>query len=59
MSRTLWQIFAVPTVVAVASLIGLVAALMGDGWLDALSWLTLGLPVVLSVWYGMAVRARS
>lgn len=58
MNRNLWRIFAVPTAVALASSIGLVAALVGDGILDALSWLGLGLPVALAGWYGLAVRRR-
>ena len=48
-------IFALPLLIAVASLIGLVAALLGDGALDALSWLGLGLTVAAVVW---AMRTR-
>lgn len=36
------QAYAVPSVLAVASLIGLISALMGDGLADWLSWLLLG-----------------
>lgn len=50
-----WRIFAWPILIAVASLIGLVAALLGDGVLDALSWLGLAIPVVMVTW---AMRAR-
>jgi len=35
-----------PVVYAAASATGLLAALLGDGWLDALSWVALGAPVV-------------
>jgi hypothetical protein len=45
--RTLGQIFAAPIMVGALSVIGLVAALVGDGWWDALSWLSLTLPVLL------------
>jgi hypothetical protein len=45
--RTLGQIFAAPIVVGALSIVGLVAALIGDGWWDALSWLSLTLPVLL------------
>jgi hypothetical protein len=45
--RTLGQIFAAPIVVGALSIVGLVAALVGDGWWDALSWLSLTLPVLL------------
>jgi hypothetical protein len=45
--RTLGQIFAAPIIVGALSVVGLVAALVGDGWWDALSWLSLTLPVLL------------
>jgi hypothetical protein len=45
--RTLGQIFAAPIVIGALSVVGLVAALVGDGWWDALSWLSLTLPVLL------------
>lgn len=50
--RTLWQIFFAPIWIGLLSIIGLIAALVGDGPYDALSWLGLGIPVVLSIWYG-------
>ncbi|MFP1681172.1 hypothetical protein ACLD0W_01605 [Alloalcanivorax sp. C16-1] len=53
--RGLRGIFAVPLLIALASLIGLVAALLGDGPMDALSWLGLGIPVAAVVW---AMRTR-
>lgn len=45
--RTLTQIFAAPIVIAIASGVGLISALVGDGWWDAVSWVALGLPVLL------------
>jgi hypothetical protein len=39
--RTPGQLFAVPIVVGVLSIVGLVAALLGDGWWDVVSWLSL------------------
>jgi branched-subunit amino acid transport protein AzlD len=45
------QIFAVPIVVGALSAIGLVAALVGDGWWDRLSWLSLALPVLLYLFF--------
>jgi hypothetical protein len=47
MHRTLRQIFVAPLLVAIVSTLGLVGALVGDGWWDALSWVTLAVPVVL------------
>ncbi len=43
-------IFAVPLLLAVASLTGLVAALIGDGPPDWLAWATLFLPVAAVLW---------
>ena len=40
--QTNWRIFRWPLVIGVASLVGLVSALIGDGWYDALSWGLLG-----------------
>jgi len=45
--RPLAQIFAIPLVIAIASTVGLISALVGDGWWDAVSWAALGLPVLL------------
>lgn len=59
MNRSLWQIFAIPILVALASGIGLVTALVGDGVWDVLSWVGLGLPVALSVWHGLYRRRRA
>ena len=45
--RSLSQIFAAPLVIAIVSTVGLISALVGDGWWDAVSWVALGLPVLL------------
>lgn len=45
--RTLGQIFAVPLLIGVMSIVGLVAALVGDGIWDGLSWLMLVTPIVI------------
>ena len=39
-----------PLALGVLSLVGLVAALVADGWGDALSWIALAVPVAVSVW---------
>lgn len=36
-----------PLLIAVASLIGLISALLGDGVWNTLSWITLGAPVAV------------
>jgi hypothetical protein len=41
-SRSGWEIFRWPLLIAAVSLIGLLSALLGDGWADVLSWLALG-----------------
>ncbi len=45
--RNLTQIFAAPLLIAVLSSVGLVSALVGDGWWDAMSWTALGIPTLL------------
>jgi uncharacterized membrane protein len=59
--KTLWQIFALPLLAAIASLVGLVAALLGDGWLNVLAWIGLAVPVWLvgRAMYSPSRRAAS
>jgi hypothetical protein len=45
-----WQLWGWPAGLAVLSIVGLVAALVDDGFWDALSWIALGIPAVLCVW---------
>lgn len=45
------RLWGMPILLGILSGIGLVAALVADGWGDMLSWLTLGLLVVLMAWY--------
>ncbi|HEV7340186.1 MAG TPA: hypothetical protein VGN68_00990 [Sphingopyxis sp.] len=53
--RGLRAIFAVPLLLALASIAGLVIALTGDGLRDAASWAALAIPVLAVGW---AMRAR-
>jgi uncharacterized membrane protein len=48
-------IFAVPAMIAVFSVVGLVSALTGDGWRDAISWAAMAVPVIAVGW---AMKAR-
>jgi hypothetical protein len=41
------RVFAIPIALGFLSAVGLVAALLGDGLWDGLSWLTLGIPVAV------------
>jgi hypothetical protein len=58
---SLWRVFGIPLAIAVVSGIGLAAALFGDGTWDALSWLTLAVPVVVGgwCWWGSAAKPES
>lgn len=60
MRRGLWMIFRWPLLLAVLSLFGLISALVGDEVYDLMSWLSLGIPLVLLgwVWWRMPRRAR-
>ncbi len=49
--RSLWRIFAAPTVIALASSVGLISALIGDNIMDAVAWLGLGVPVAVGAWF--------
>jgi len=48
-------IFAAPLAIGALGVIGLVSALTGDGWRDALSWAALSVPVLAILW---AAKAR-
>jgi hypothetical protein len=47
--RSLGRVFAAPVFVGIASFIGLVAALVGDGIYDIIGWLGLGAAVLASL----------
>ena len=53
-----WGLWGAPILLAVLSVIGLLAALIGDGVYDAVSWIGLGLPVAVSLWYGLRRRPK-
>jgi len=40
------EIFRMPMWLALLEVFGLTAALIGDGWLDVLSWAALGIPLI-------------
>jgi hypothetical protein len=54
-SQSLWQIFAVPALVASASVLGFVGALVGDGIWDWLSSICLAIPAAI---FGLCVAWR-
>jgi len=49
------SVFGAPLLIAIASIVGLISALLGDGYLDSISWAALTVPVVVIVW---ALRRR-
>lgn len=59
MRRGLWMIFRWPLLLAALSLFGLIAALVGDEWYNLLSWISLGIPLLLlGVVWGRLLGAR-
>lgn len=53
MRRGLWMIFRWPLLIGLLAALGLLSALLGDGLYDVVSWLALGLPLLVVA----AVRA--
>lgn len=51
--QSLWQIFAVPLLLALLSIAGLASALFGDDLWDAVSWLTLGVPLLIGAYFAI------
>jgi hypothetical protein len=47
--RTARKTFAIPTLIGLLTAAGLFAALLGDGWWDALAWLGMGVAAVLGI----------
>lgn len=47
MTKQFWHTWTTPSLLGISSLTGLISALVGDGSWDALSWLTLGIPLVV------------
>ncbi|WP_218160498.1 hypothetical protein [Spirosoma endophyticum] len=49
--NSFWHVWAIPTLLAVVSLFGLISALVGDDFLDLLSWITLTIPLAVITWF--------
>lgn len=47
------QVWPAPIALGVLSTIGLIAALLSDQAGDWIAWLTLAMPVAISLWYGL------
>lgn len=55
-ARVLRSTWTIPAAIALASVVGLVSALTGDGMRDFLSWVALAIPVAATI---AAYRARA
>ena len=53
MIRSRAQVWGVPVLLAVLTVVGLVSALLGDGVWDLVSTVTLGAPVAVGAWYSL------
>lgn len=52
-TRPMWRW---PAWLGLLTAVGLIAALLADGWTDWLSSLALGLPVAVAAWFGWCRR---
>jgi len=53
MKQPAHKVWGAPIVFGVLTTVGLISALLGDGVWDALSAVTLGIPVAACAWYGL------
>lgn len=53
MQNVFWKVWQIPLLLSVLSLIELISALTGEGFWDLLSWLTLGIPMLIIVFFVM------
>jgi hypothetical protein len=56
MNTPFMRMWGAPILLAILTVIGLLSALLGDGVWDALSAVTLGIPVLCCAWYGLRRR---
>ncbi|MFY9510591.1 MAG: hypothetical protein WAQ05_06415 [Rubrivivax sp.] len=54
-----WHLWAWPLALGLLSCSGLLSALVSDSWGDAWSWLALGVPVLVMVWFGLRRKAMA
>ena len=52
MSPMFKRLWGAPVLFGILTAIGLLSAFLGDGVWDAVSALTLGIPVAATIWYG-------
>lgn len=56
MSAGFWRLWGWPLVIGLLSVAGLVSGLVADGWGDAVSWVALGIPVLVMGWCARGKR---
>lgn len=54
-----WRVYRTPTLIALASLVGLVSALIGDGVFNVVSWIALGMVPCIVAWALLSRRRHS
>jgi len=54
MKHSIWRW---PLIIALLSAIALLAGLVSDGTGDLIAWIGLGVPVIVSLWFGYLKRA--
>jgi hypothetical protein len=52
------RLWGMPIVLAILTAVGLIAALLGDGVLDVVSAIALGIPVLLGTWHSLRRQGR-
>jgi hypothetical protein len=57
--RHVGRVYGIPALLAILTMFGLLAALLGQGSWHGLSWLALSIPIVLAGWYATRPVARS
>lgn len=45
------KVWGIPALIALLSFFGLLSALIGDNFWDLMSWITLGIPAAVMIWY--------
>lgn len=58
MSSPFMKLWGMPIVLGILTIIGLLSALFGDGIWDALSAVTLGVPVLVGTYYSLRRKPR-
>jgi hypothetical protein len=52
------QVWTAPVLLAITGAVGLIAALVADGFGDYVAWMTLAMPVGVVLWYAPPRRTR-